>query len=170
MLKVDELLSQIESHPGVWNRHKTRLYGAHSKVSDIWCRYNAWDNFKDRETFNGPHESVWYPASDEIPAVKSLCADVMGFVDGIELGGVLITMIPADSGVDPHIDGGWHAQYYEKFAVQLKSTPEQAFCFKDSHLSAVPGELYTFDNSKLHWVVNPSKEDRMTLIICIRRH
>src|ERR1700749_537022 len=167
---VDRLLAQIEEHPGVWNRHSTRLYGPHSKVSDIWCRYNAWENFSDRESFNGPHESVWYPAADEIPAVKVLCDEVMQYVAGKELGGVLITKIPPDAGVAPHKDKGWHAQYYEKFAVQLKSTPEQAFCFNDSHLSAAPGELYTFDNSRTHWVVNPSKEDRMTCIICIRRH
>ena len=168
--QVNNLVQQIESNPGVWNRHTTRLYGAHSKVSDIWARYNAWENFTDRETFNGPHQSVWYPVISDIPSVVEICHDVMDEVGGKRLGGVLITKIPPHAQVEPHIDGGWHAGFYEKFAVQLKSADGQAFCFEDAELSAVPGELYTFDNSRLHWVVNDSDEDRMTLIICIRRH
>jgi hypothetical protein len=167
---VSNLLQQIEANPDVWNRHKTRLYGPHSKVSDVWVRYNAWENFKDRATFNGPHESHWYPVISQIPAVVELCHDAMAEVGGKLLGGVLITKIPPHEKVEPHIDGGWHAGYYEKFAIQLKGTPEQKFCFEDAVLSAEVGELYTFDNSKLHWVINDSDEDRMTLIICIRRH
>lgn len=166
---VRELVAQIHSHPSVWNRHTTRLYGAHSKVSDIWVRYNAWENFTDRETFNGPHESVWYPVIDDIPAVVPLVLDVMRTVQGELLGGVLITKIPPGEQVAPHRDGGWHATYYEKFAVQLQSAPGQAFCFENERLSADVGDLYTFDNSQTHWVENPSDEDRMTLIICIRR-
>jgi len=162
-------LRQIADHPDVWNRQNTRLYGPHSKLSDIWVRYNAWENFKDRESFNGPHESVWYPVLADIPAVKPLVLDVMRFVEGKRLGGVLITKIPAGEECKPHRDGGWHATYYEKFAVQLASAPGQAFCFESAQLSALPGELYTFDNSKTHWVINPTSEDRMTLIICIRR-
>lgn len=166
---VRELVTQIKANDGVWNRHTTRLYAAHSKVSDIWVRYNAWENFKDRETFNGPHESVWYPVLEDIPAVKPLVLDVMRCVEGERLGGVLITKIPPHEQVAPHRDGGWHATYYEKFAVQLASTPEQAFCFESARLSAQVGELYTFRNDLTHWVENPSDEDRMTLIICIRR-
>lgn len=168
-LDVSTLVEQIEAHPDVWNRHKTRLYGPHSQVSDIWVRYNSWDNFKDRESFNGPHESTWYPVINEIPAVKRLCFDVMHIVQGERLGGVLITKIPPGDKVLPHIDRGWHAEYYEKFAVQLKSAPGQAFCFETAQLSADIGEIYTFDNSKPHWVTNDSSEERMTLIICIRR-
>lgn len=168
-LEVSELVRQIEANPDVWNRHKTRLYGPHSKVSDIWIRYNAFENFVDRETFNGPHESVWYPVTSQLPAAKRVAFDVMHIVQGERLGGVLITKIPPGEKVQPHIDRGWHAEHYEKFAVQLKSAPRQAFCFEAAHLSAEIGELYTFDNSKPHWVLNDSSEDRMTLIICIRR-
>lgn len=169
LFDVRELVAQIEATASVWNRYTTRLYAAHSKVSDIWVRYNAWENFTDRATFNGPHESVWYPVVSDIPAVKPLVLDVMRCVEGERLGGVLITKIPPGEQVAPHRDGGWHATYYEKFAVQLASAEGQAFCFEDARLSAAPGELYTFDNSQTHWVENNSSEARMTLIICIRR-
>lgn len=169
-LDVAPALAQIAAHPDVWNRQRERTAAyAHSDVSDIWLRYNDFANFNgDMQAFNAPHQSVWYPESHQLPAVRSLVFDVMRVVEGEQLGGVLITRIPPGGTVKPHIDGGWHAGYYAKFAVQLQGNERQAFHFEDASLSAMPGDLYTFDNSRLHWVTNDSDEDRMTLIICIR--
>lgn len=168
---VSLLLEEIAARPSVWNRQTVRQKAyAHAAISDIWVRYNAWENFKgDLHAFNEPHDSSWYPVASEIPAVRELVFDVMREVRGERLGGVLITKIPAGEMCRPHRDGGWHASYYEKFAIQLASAEGQAFCFEDSQLSADPGDLYTFDNSQTHWVTNDSDHDRMTLIICIRR-
>lgn len=144
---------------------------AHTGMSDIWVRYNSWKNYHgDITAFNGEHISVWYPEAHIIPAVFDLVWKVFKHVGGEKLGGVLITKIPPGGRVEPHIDSGWHASYYEKFAVQLLGNDKQAFHFEGYSLSAKPGELYTFDNSKTHWVTNDSDSDRMTLIICIRRH
>jgi len=169
---VSQAVREIESQPEVWNTHKLRTerYGTpHAAVSDIWVRYNDWANFDgDAEAFNAPHESVWYPVTDKIPAVRALVEQVFSDMGGETLGGVLITKIPPGGQVAPHIDGGWHAGHYQKFAVQLRGNDRQAFCFEDARLSAQPGDLYTFDNSQLHWVVNESDEDRITLIICLR--
>jgi len=118
--------------------------------------------------FNDKHFSVWYPVSDELPLTKNLALDVHKEIGG-ELGGVLVTKIPAGKQVYPHVDRGWHAGYYEKFAVQIACAPGQRFCFADGALSPAEGELYQFDNSKVHWVLNPSAQDRITLITCIRR-
>lgn len=171
--EVAPLLAQIAAHPDVWNRHtmRTEAYGTpHASVSDIWVRYNAWANFTgDVAAFNGPHASSWYPEAAQIPAVRPLVFDVMRFVEGEQLGGVLITKVPPGGRVEPHVDHGWHAGYYGKFAVQLQGNADQAFCFEDAELQPLPGDLYTFDNSQRHWVTNDSDEDRMTLIICIRR-
>jgi aspartyl/asparaginyl beta-hydroxylase (cupin superfamily) len=112
---------------------------------------------------------VWYPCAEHLPSIKHLVADVMEAVEGAQLGGVLITRIPAGKQVYPHVDQGWHATHYEKFAVQIKGNLGQMFCFKDSQLSPLEGELYWFNNQQPHWVVNNSCEDRITLICCIRR-
>lgn len=169
---VSAAVEQLESQPDIWNTHtlRTEAY-QHRQVSDVWVRYNDWANWDgDVAAFNGPHESVWYPVIARIPAVWSLVRRVMRDVGGIELGGVLITRIPPGGRVEPHIDHGWHARHYEKFAIQIRGNDHQAFCFEDAELRPAPGDLYTFDNSRLHWVTNDSDEDRMTLIICIRRN
>lgn len=176
-IDVQPMLKALGDHPELWNQHGARTaYGPHTQVSDIWVRYNDFANFKgdlgssaDRARFNEEHESVWYPSADALPA-REYCWDVMHMVRGQKMGGVLITRIPPGGCVEPHIDHGWHARYYEKFAIQLASTPEQKFCFEDESLVTEPGDLFWFDNSYLHWVVNPSKEHRMTMIICIKRN
>lgn len=172
-LDVSHAVRQIEAHPEAWNEHTSRTQGyatPHARISDIWVRYNALENLKDDPVaFNGEHESVWYPVVHRIPAVWSLARHVFRAVKGVRLGGVLITKVPAGGEVKPHEDHGWHAEYYEKFAVQLKGNVEQSFNFTDATLRPVAGDLYTFRNERTHWVLNPSNEDRMTMIVCVRR-
>ena len=70
----------------------------------------------------------------------------------------------------PHIDQGWHAGFYEKFALQIKGNEQQSFHVEDEMLRTQDGDLFAFDNAKTHWVLNPSAEDRITMIVCLRRH
>lgn len=169
---VSRLVSQIDANPSVWDGYKARTaaYGTpHGGVSDIWVRYNAWKNFNgDMADFNGPHSSEWYPVVEHIPAVIRLCLDVLEYVGDTELGGVLITRVPPGGEVKPHVDGGWHAGHYRKHAVQLRGNQKQGFFFVGHEVRAEPGQVYAFDNSKVHFVKNESDSDRMTLIICSR--
>lgn len=171
--EVASLMEELAQHPEVWNQHRCRTKhprSPHREVSDIWVRYRALEDFDgDVEKFNGPHEAVWYPVVEQIPSVKPLVFDVMRAVEGEHLGGVLITKVPAGKQVYPHVDGGWHALHYRKFAVQIAGNAEQSFCFENESLSALSGELYEFENQASHWILNPSAEDRVTLIVCIRR-
>jgi hypothetical protein len=170
---VAPLAAQLAAHPEAWSRHtmRTDAYRTpHKAVDDIWVRYNAWENFAgDVQAFNAEHESSWYPVIADLPAAWSLARKVLRDVGGGRLGGVLITRIPPGGRVNPHVDTGWHAGYYEKFAVQIASNESQAFCFEDAELRPLPGDLYTFDNSRLHWVTNDSDTPRITLIVCVRR-
>jgi quercetin dioxygenase-like cupin family protein len=168
-LPVQQLHAELLAHPELWNQHKARTEQyAHSAISDIWLRYNDLANFKgDLESFNAEHESVWYPSFDLLPASVPIIFNTMRFVMGERLGGVLITKVPPGGRVEPHSDHGWHATKYQKFAVQIAATDEQAFCFDEMQLITAPGDMYTFDNQKLHWVENDSDEDRITMIICI---
>lgn len=169
---VDQALREIEAHPEIWNQYRMRTtaYGTpHKEVDDIWVRYNDFSKYTgDPIFFAEEHDSVWYPEAQKIPAVMDLAMDLMAEVRGERLGGVLITRIPPGGEVSPHIDHGWHARYYDKFAIQLMGHSDQAFCFEGYRLSALPGQSYTFDNSRLHWVQNSSNVHRMTLIVCIK--
>jgi hypothetical protein len=161
---VAPLLWALQANPQLWNENDQRTRDGespHCDVDDIWLRYSA------TPTEPGPHDSVWYPAAKLLP-VREIVYPLMAFVHGEQLGGVLITRIKAGQQCRPHKDDGWHARYYEKFAVQVQSAPGQFFCFEGERLEPMPGDVYTFDNSHTHWVTNDTSHDRITLIVCIK--
>ena len=153
-----------------WDEHKLRtLQYVHSDVSDIWVRFCEWQDENSLEQFNKPHESVWYPIVDEIPELKEIVSEVVARAGDVDLGGVLITKIKPGGKVLPHKDAGWHAEHYNvKHGVQLAGNDQQVFGFEDSCLSPETGEVFRFDNSRIHWVLNNSEVERMTMIICMR--
>lgn len=164
-LDVAPLRAALLAHPELWDQHTARTENPaspHHGLSDIWARFAG-------PGVNGgePHESVWYPQADLLP-IRDLVYPLMSMVHGDQLGGVLITKIPAGRECKPHSDPGWHARFYEKFAVQVDADPGQAFHFEGESLVTKPGDLFWFDNSFTHWVTNPTEHDRITAIVCIR--
>lgn len=171
---VSRLKRELDLHPEVWNEIplRTRHYShsPHREVDDIWLRYNPLANFDgDWNKFNGPHKAEWYPVTSKIPAAVYLCFDLIRQMKIEQMGAVLITRVPPGKQVYPHVDGGWHARYYEKFIIQIASAPGQSFNFEGESLDARPGECYWFDNAYPHWVLNPTNEERISLIVCVRR-
>lgn len=165
-LPVNDIHWKLQSNPNLWNQNTARtedLNSPHHGLDDIWARYGD----PARATDGMPHDSFWYPSADVL-GIKEICHDVMRLVKGVELGGVLITRIPAGKECKPHTDPGWHARRYDKFALQITSAPGQHFQFEDGSLETKPGDLFWFDNAHLHWVTNPTQYDRITMIICIR--
>lgn len=169
---VDSLLHELGQAEDLWGEIDLRTQGdsPHRESQDIWLRYNAREKWQeDPQELLSSHISSWYPAAKRLPSAISLCNQMVRRVVGNRLGGVLLTRVPPGKQIYPHSDQGWHAEFYEKFAIQIQGDKDQAFCFPSHRLSVLPGESYTFDNSKLHWVENNSSEPRITLIICIRR-
>jgi len=168
---VEPLYRELQNAP--WNEipFRTNFEGSpHREVSDIWVRYNALENYyRNPRTFNDEHESVWYPVVNVIPQARLLTLALAAELEAERIGAVLITKIPPGGKVYPHVDPGWHARYYEKFIIQVRGDRRQAFCFEGESLSALTGECYWFDNQYLHWVDNDSDQDRISLIICLRR-
>lgn len=173
---VAPLLTQIESHPELWNQHGARKGEAgspHRAAPDIWVRYNPIDRLgADRRQFNDEHVPAWYPAWRALPALRPIIFRLMAEVEGEMLGGVLITKVPAYTAIDWHVDSGWHVDYFDKLYLSLKAPPGARFeCDAGGvYESLVPraGDVWLFDNRKPHAVVNDGPDDRVTLIVCIR--
>ncbi len=168
-IDVSEAGKQL-ARPDVWNeRDERRKAYVHAVTSDCWVRFRDMQAWDWSTGLTDEHESVWQPVVHKIPAIWSIVRKVCRRERPDRLGGVLLTKIPPGGKVEPHIDSGWHAGFYEKVAVQIKGDRDQAFCFEDCELRPESGEVYTFRNDVLHWVTNDSTQDRITLIICLRR-
>lgn len=165
-INVAPIYWALLQHPGLWDAHTTRTEdpaSPHHGLNDIWARFGEAEHAENGK----PHDSKWYPSAGFL-GIKQVCFDVMHKVGGVELGGVLITRIPPGAECRPHTDPGWHARRYDKFALQITSAPGQIFNIDDGALETKPGDLFWFDNSFEHWVTNPTKYERITMIICIR--
>lgn len=166
-LDVAPIYWALLQHPQLWNQHDSRTAdqtSPHHGLDDIWARFGDPARAED----GSPHDAFWYPAADTL-GVKPMCLDIMRAVGGVELGGVLITRIPAGASCKPHTDPGWHARRYQKFAVQIAAAPGQRFHFEDESLESKPGDLFWFDNQHTHWVTNDTPYERVTMIVCIRK-
>ena len=165
---IDTMQTQLElrRNPQLWDKHPERTEdnsSPHREVEDIWVRFAG-----SYAEGGAPHFSLWYDSADTLPSVKRHARDILHLVGGDALGGVLITRIPAGKQVYPHIDKGWHAEYYDKFLLVLEGHQQQLFCFEDGQHSSPTGDLFWFHNQQSHWVLNESPVDRISLIVCVK--
>jgi hypothetical protein len=178
-IDVTAAVEQIEAHPELWNVYTMRksAYAGlsagspHSQVDDIWLRYRDIKDLKHRtpkQFTDQEHEAVFYPAWFALPALIPLVFGLANAILATRIGGMLITRIPATHRVSPHMDLGFNARHYRKFAIMLRSNLEQSFCFEGERMLTEAGEVFEFDNRFVHWVDNPSAEARMTLIVSLR--
>jgi uncharacterized RmlC-like cupin family protein len=174
-INVDPLNFLLKKNPELWDANTLRKQSdtsPHRAMQDIWVRYN--DDTLPRMTgdysaFNLPHFPVWYPCINELPMIRTICLDLMNKMGATHLGGVLITKIPPGGRIEPHIDSNWHAQFYNcKLYIPLQSNIECVNRCEDEFVVMTPGECWYFNNNVEHEVINSGKDDRITLIICMR--
>ena len=169
--QVLPLQASINRQPELFGQFKQRaqMYmSPHTGMKDIWVRYNDIGKYTDMSTFNDEHEPIWYPAFYCLPEITDILMRLMQLTEGQKLGGVLITKVPPGGRIEPHTDHGWHASYYSKFYIPIQNGEGAAFHFTDGVIKPALGDVWWFDNSVEHWVVNDSDEDRLALIVCIR--
>lgn len=170
---VQPLLGQIDAHPELWGSRGARQRGAspHRDASDIWLRYMD-PELLGRHDIRQPHESVWYPEARVLdgvfPIVKRLDVALPVW---LELGGVLLTRIPAGKEVFWHNDRGpWHAEYYDlKLWLPLRANEGCVNHVEDESMVWRVGEVWHHSNMLSHRVENRGETERICLIVCFRR-
>lgn len=178
-IDVSGVAADLRAHPELWGQHRTRQDAPntpHAGTTDIWVRYNDAAPFERGEKpwsqFNDMHIPVWYPAWRALPHLHPLVWGLMTEVQGEMLGGILITKIPPGGTVAAHVDRGWHVETFDKFYLQISNPPGCVFWCEHGGVrdesEPRPGDIWLFDNRKLHGVNNNSDGDRITVIICIK--
>lgn len=171
---VDVLPVAIDLYrqPELWNQHRarTRDDGYFAGTDDIWLRFRDPAELVSREAFCEPHIPMFYPAWHMLPHVRPIVFGVMARLEATQLGGVLMTRVPAHCQVAPHDDRGrWHPEYFATKAYVPIAT--NAACYStcgDERVTMQLGEVWLFDNLSTHSTVNDGDTDRITLIISMR--
>ncbi len=157
----------LHSRPDLWNRNALRRATAElSECDDIWLRFPT--EAACLEQGVGAYECVNYPALAELPQVRPVIFAIMRQVEGERLGPVVITRLAPGKRIYPHDDGAAHTSYYKRYQIVLHSEPGVLFRAGDETVAMRTGEIWWFDNSIEHEVVNNSSADRFALIVDIR--
>lgn len=174
-INVEPLNFALKKKPELWNTRTLRKEmkeSPHLAMSDIWVRYNDDTNARstgDYSTFHDMHYPIWYPAINDLPMIRGISLALMTKMCATHLGGILITKIPPGGRIEPHIDSNWHADFFNcKLYVPLQANPQ---CFnrcEDEYVVMNTGECWYFNNQVEHEVQNNGKDDRITLIICMK--
>ncbi len=174
-LKVDPapLKLALKEKPYLYGKYdlRSRRDSPHREMTDIWVRTNDVNPYLmagDMTGFTDKHDPVWYPVYSELPEITAIVSRLMSYMKGESLGTILITKLPSGGKIYPHVDSGWNAEYFDKFYVPIENYEGSTFNFNGEHINPTEGEVYQFDNSKLHWINNDSLGDRVAMIICIR--
>jgi Aspartyl/Asparaginyl beta-hydroxylase len=167
------LLKQIEDQPFLWDKNPCRLStkGPHHETQDMFLRYRDETKFRESGDWSGfadAHFDDWNKTIDYLPEAKRITMGLMGLLQGEVLGGVFLYKVQPGKQIYPHVDKGWHPDFYQKFNVCLQSNPEAAFCYKEDQMVQEAGDIHFFRNDILHWVVNNGNTDHIVLTVCIR--
>lgn len=168
-IDVAPLMNAVMRQPALWNQNTLRTQHEmtpHKAVDDIWLRFNELPEVV--EEVIDEHESINYPAMLALPQARPLIFGLMARMEGERLGRVLITRLAPGEKIDPHVDGGAHAAYYDRFHIPLQSAPGCLFRCGDETVHMRAGDCWWFDNSVEHEVINNSAVDRVHLIIDIK--
>lgn len=168
------LLNQINRHPELWDKNTLRTThenSPHTAVADIWVRFNDIGEYQktgNPSSVLDQHESVWYPAIHELPAVRPLVFWLMNRVEGIRLGRIMITKLACGKKIDRHADSGDHAAYFDRYHFVLQGLAGSIFHCADETVQMSTGSIWWFQNQVEHEVINNSADDRIHMIVDIK--
>jgi hypothetical protein len=163
-IDVTQLRVALMRNPQLWNQDNCRreFEGTpHKETEDILLRFGSADG--------NDLEAVDTAAMSSMPKAKDAARAIMMSVGGVRLGRIVITRLEPGRKILPHSDVvGEYAKYYTRFHLVLQGLPGSLFNCGDETVVMQTGELWWFDASAEHSVVNNSKDDRLHMLVDVR--
>lgn len=171
-IDVAPLRAQLEAHPELWDENplrRTYPNSPHREMVDIWVRARA-QTGDVLASYSEPHESVWWPATEHIPAIVTMTQDLIARLAVDRLGGILVTKVPAGKRIYPHCDRGfWHAEFHNrKVYVCVQGNDQCVTWCEDERVTMKTGEVWLFNNLVTHGLDNDGATDRISAIFAMR--
>lgn len=123
---------------------------------------------KNHEAHFDQHENVDQPVFKLLPEARPLVFGLMAAVQGERLGRVIINKLKPGGVIYAHRDTQAHAEYWDRHHIVLQSQPGVVFRAGNERVYMATGEIWWFDNSEEHEVINNSADDRIHMVIDIR--
>lgn len=166
----------LSQNPDLWNENAYRTQyenTPHQDVDDILIRYSAkLDDLSDHAKVQNDVGNVWYPAVNRLPEVKGLVLNLMAYLEGFELGRVLISRTPPGGRILPHSDAQGDYVYIPRggrYHLVVQGLPGSMFRCGDEEVCMQTGEVWWFNHLEEHELCNNSADDRIHLMTDIIR-
>lgn len=162
------VMIELQRQPDLWNKNEARRTfesSPHSETDDIWLRWVTTDDLDNGKPRDLAFLQPWYA----IPSARAIVFALMTRVQAIQLGAIFITRIPPGGQVKPHVDFGWHANWFNtKVYVALQTNPDCVNYAEDEQVAMKAGDCWQFRNTVRHSVINAGGDDRISLIVAMR--
>lgn len=169
-VRVLPLMAAIARQPKLWNQDNCRREFAetpHAATDDILLRFTEPEG--GLQNYADNLEAVDRPTMAQLPDVKSEILNIMRLVNGSRLGRVVVTRLEPGKRILTHSDVlGEYSKYYTRYHLVLQGMPGSMFNCGDETVNMLTGELWWFDASAEHSVINNSKDDRIHMLIDVR--
>jgi hypothetical protein len=109
------------------------------------------------------HESRWTGGSARFPVARAFLLETAAALDALP-GRAKIVCLPAGRRVYPHVDRGAYYRLRDRYHLVLKSRLGSWMKAEDEETRMREGELWWFDNDRMHEAFNDGDEDRVHVI------
>lgn len=114
------------------------------------------------------HECPWRDEINELPEARAHILALMSATGATRLGRCMLNRLVQGGHIFPHADSPEHAGYWDRYHIVLQSSPGNTFRCGDETIWMKEGEVWWFQNSIEHEVLNSSAEERIHLIVDLR--
>lgn len=103
------------------------------------------------------------PAWAASPATRELIGQLMHEFKWTELGLATVSRMTPGGVIAPHIDGGVYFNHYHRIQIALQAGAGIEFTCEDETVEMQAGQVWCFDNKRVHAVRNRGAVERMNL-------
>ena len=164
------LREELKNFPELWNEnHYRTLEGLpHQDADDIWLRFSDLDTYQQMVDFMNALDDLdckQYEGWNLLHKFREQVYNIMQITSASVLGKAIITRIPDHGKILPHCDEGLYARTFYRYHAIVDNYPGSIFRCGEEEICMEPGEIWWFDASKQHEVINNSGKDRISLIV-----
>lgn len=155
----------------LWNQNPDRLMGFNlvekAEFDDIWVHMpvSAVNMSRDEIMANlavASHGTKWHKAYYDLP-VKPILMHIFSHLDAEAFGRVFISRLMPGKNIFEHKDIDLDA--FARFHVAIDNYPGAVFKCDGEDFTPETGDVFWFNNSKNHSVINNSEFPRLTMVV-----
>lgn len=163
-IDVRPFLAEIEAIPDVWgvSTGRQEKFAVQREAQSVTLR-GLFRSGGDTRTGWDVHESRWSKISRRLPTARSFLA-LFAAEMSCELSRAKIVLLPGGGKVYPHFDRGEYYRVRDRYHLILRSTDGSFMKAGKEEVRMKEGELWWFNNKKMHEARNEGEGDRIHFI------